>query len=78
MTNEERVKNAEKCCKLVNQRFGLQECIKILMERFNCNDNAVNYVIEMAKNRELQKLASVIAEIGTYGVNKAHYVRISK
>ena len=47
-----------------------------LLERFNCNDHAVDYVIELAQKRELDKLDEVLSHIGTFGLSKPHYVRI--
>ena len=69
---------ANEKCKLANERFGLQMGMRKLLERFNCNDHAVDYVIELAQKRELDKLEEVISKIGTWGVNKVHYVRIVK
>jgi len=78
-TSSKKVQEAAKeCCKLANERFGLQMGIKKLMERFNCNDHAVDYVIELAQKRELKKLDEVLSHIGTWGVNKVRYVRIVK
>lgn len=75
---EQKTKMAEEQCKLANERFGLQMGMRALMERFNCNDHAVDYVIKLAQDRQLDKLAEVISDIGTWGVNKVHYVRIVK
>jgi len=75
---EQKTKMANEQCKLANERFGLQMGMKKLLERFNCNDHAVDYVIELAQKRELKKLDEVLSHIGTWGVNKVHYVRIVK
>lgn len=75
---EQKIIKAEELCRLANQRFGLEMCIKILMDRFNCNDKAVDYIIDLAKSRDFKELTAVISEIGTFGVNKVHYVRIDK
>jgi hypothetical protein len=74
----DKIKSGEECCKLANERFGLQMGIKKLMERFNCNDHAVDYVVELAKKRDFEKLDEVLSNIGTWGVNKVRYVRIVK
>lgn len=73
---KDRIKAGEECCKLANQRFGLQMGMRKLLERFNCNDHAVDYVIELAQKRELDKLDEVLSHIGTFGLSKPHYVRI--
>ena len=79
MTPKERAHNdAGIKCKLANERFGLQVGMRKLMERFNCNDHAVEYVIGLAQKRDFEKLDEVISSIGTWGVNKVHYVRIVK
>lgn len=75
---EQKIKMAEEQCKLANQRFGLQEGMKKLLSRFNCNDHAVDYIVKLAQNRELEKLDEVLSHIGTWGVNKVRYVRIVK
>ena len=75
---KERIKSGEECCKLANERFGLQMAIKKIMERFNCNDHAVDYVIELAKSRDLDKLDELLSDMGAWGINKARYVRIIK
>ncbi len=67
---------ANEQCKLANERFGLQMGVRALMGRFNCNDHAIEYVIELAQRREFDKLEDVLSKIGTWGVNKPHYVRI--
>ncbi|MBL4795855.1 MAG: hypothetical protein JKY50_00420 [Oleispira sp.] len=75
---KERMKSGEECCKLANERFGLQMGMRKLLERFNLNDHAVDYVIELAQKRELEKLDEVLSHIGTWGVNKVRYIRIVK
>lgn len=75
---KERIKSGEECCKLANQRFGLQMGMRELLKRFNCNDGAVDYIIRLAQNRELEKLSAVMGLLGSEEVNKPRFVRIVK
>ena len=62
MTPTERAHNGAIIkCKLANERFGLKAGMRKLLERFNLNDHAIDYVIELANNRELEKFDEVIS-----------------
>ena len=73
---DQKTKMANELCKLANERFGLQMGMRKLLERFNLNDHAVDYVVELAQKRELEKLGNVMSMLGTQGVSKPRYVRI--
>ncbi|MDB4302183.1 hypothetical protein N9924_01310 [bacterium] len=74
--NKERLKHGEECCKLANERFGLMMGMRELLKWFNLNDNAVDYVIDLAQKRDLEVLSNVVDMIGTMEVIKPRFVRI--
>tara|TARA_R110002033_G_scaffold171037_2_gene215379 strand:- start:44 stop:310 length:267 start_codon:yes stop_codon:yes gene_type:complete len=74
---KERMKSGEECCKLANERFGLQQALRIILEdNFNCNDVAVDYIIKLAQNRELHKLKGFMEHVGTNDSDKPRHTRI--
>ena len=63
---------------LANQRFGLQQGLRFVLSRFNCNDEAVEHIIRLAQERELHELKDFMEHVGTIESNKPRHVRITK
>jgi len=80
MVTEKKVlqKHGEECCKLANHRYGLTRGMQMLMQNLNMNNNAKNYIVELAKNREFKELEDIISRVGIIGGDKPRYVRIEK
>ena len=77
MTPTERAHNdAEIKCKLANERFGLQQGLRLVLSRFNCNDKAVEHIIKLAQDRKLHDLKSLVDSIGSIENNKPYHARI--
>lgn len=68
--------DAEIKCKLANERFGLIEGMRILLDNFNCNDVADEYIIKLARGRELDKLKEFMVHVGTNESDKPRHTRI--
>ena len=63
-------------CSLANERFGLMEGMRILLDSFNCNDVADEYIIKLARDRELDKLKEFMTHVGTKESDKPRHTRI--
>ena len=77
MTPTERAQHdAEIKCNLANERFGLIEGMRILLDSFNCNDIADEYIIKLARERELGKLKDFMFHVGTKESDIPRHTRI--
>jgi len=78
MTPKERAHyDAEIKCKLANERFGLQQGLRFVIEaNFNCNDVAVAHILELATNRDLNELKLFMSHVGTNDSDKPRHTRI--
>ena len=63
-------------CKLANERFGLIEGMRILLDSFNCNDVADEYIIKLARERDLDKLKDFMLHVGTKESGMPRHTRI--
>jgi len=63
-------------CDLANERFGLIEGMRILLDSFNCNDVADEYIIKLARDRELDKLKDFMLHVGTKESDMPRHTRI--
>jgi len=70
---EQAKKAAKECCKLANQRFGLEMLCQSLLSGMNCCDNTVKRIIMLAKNREFEESCRLIEEVKS---SEAYFVTI--
>ena len=71
---EQKTKLASECCKLANQRFGLEMLCEQLLSDMNCCDKTVKRIIKMAKNREFERCCKLIEEVKS---SDAYFVSIT-
>ncbi len=70
---EQARKAANECCKLANQRFGLEMLCESLLSDMNCCDNTIKRIIKLAKDREFKKCCELIEEVRA---SEAYFVSI--
>lgn len=75
---EQKIKMAETQCMLANQRFGLKQGLRFILSRFNCNDVAVEHIIDLAANRNIHELKDFMEGVNTIDSGKPRHVRIMK
>ncbi len=77
MTPTERAHNdAEIKCKLVNERFGLIEGMRQLIKYLNVNDSGRDFIIQLARDRDLNRLTDFLKTVNTIDSGKPRYCRI--
>ena len=74
---EKLTRASEVQCRLANERFGLQQALRIIVSgNFNCNDVAVEHIINLSSDRKLDELKEYMLHIGVNGSDKPRHTRI--
>jgi len=78
MTPTERAHNdAGIKCKLVNERFGLIEGMRQLIKYLNVNDSGRDFIIQLARDRDLNRLTDFLKTVNTIDSGKPRHCRIT-
>ncbi len=51
------------CCKLANQRFGLEQLSRALLSDLGCCDETTDKIVKLAKQRDFIECSRLIEEV---------------